>query len=106
NRRGSAIVTALRRRLVERSPVPCRWLWRLQPPERVAGGPLHRLPRTRSERAACVRGQRVLEAARKEHRAPAPAIVAPELEVIALPRHPAHNVADAAPRIHPAVQQL
>src|SRR5215467_4941474 len=106
SRRGSAIVTALRRRLVERSPVPCRWLWRLQPPERVAGSPLHRLPRTRRPRAAGIRSERVLKTAQKQGRALAAAVVAPELEVVLLACHAGHDVADPAPRVEAAVQEL
>jgi hypothetical protein len=41
----------------------------------------------------------VLEAAREEHRTPAPAVVAPELEVVALARHTGDDVPDARSRV-------
>jgi len=45
----------------------------------------------------------VLEGAREERRAPAPTVVAPELEVKLLPRHPGDDMPDAGPRVEPAV---
>src|SRR5215467_9445904 len=63
------------------------------------------LPRAPRPRGTGVRGQRMLEPAREEHRAPAPPVVAPELEVILLAGHPCHDVPDPAPRVEPAMEQ-
>jgi len=52
-----------------------------------------------------VRGQRVLESAREEHRPPTPAVVAPELEVVLLARHARHDVGDPAPGVEADVQE-
>jgi YVTN family beta-propeller protein len=48
-------------------------------------------------RAASMRREAVLEALGEEHRAPALAVVAPELEVVFLAGHTGHDVANAAP---------
>jgi hypothetical protein len=46
----------------------------------------------------------VVEADREEHRASALAVVAPKLEVILVPRHPGHDIADSAPSVEAVVQ--
>ena len=74
--------------------------------ERIVRRKLHCLPRAARPRAAGMRGQRVLEPAREEHRAPALTIVAPQLEVILLARHASHDIADASPVIEAAVEKL
>jgi hypothetical protein len=72
--------------------------------ERIPSGLLDGLPWTRRPRASCVRRQRVLKPALGEHRAPAPPVVAPELEVVLLPRHPGDDIPDPGPRVEPAVE--
>jgi hypothetical protein len=51
-----------------------------------------------------MRREAVLEALGEEHRAPALAVVAPELEVVFLAGHTGHDVANAAPRIETVVE--
>jgi len=46
----------------------------------------------------------MLESALEEDRAPAPAVVAPELEVVLLARHASDDVTDAAPRVEAVVK--
>ena len=43
---------------------------------------------------------------RKKHRAPAATVVAPQLEVVLLARHPRHDVADSSPGVEAPMQQL
>jgi hypothetical protein len=65
----------------------------------------HRLPRTRCPRAAGIRSERMLKATEEEHRAPAAAVVAPQLEVVLLTRHARHDIADSAPGVEAAVEE-
>src|SRR5438132_1664968 len=91
----------LRRRVVSGGPV---WRWGLLAlVEGVTSRPLHRLPRAWRRSAPGVRGQRVLEAAHEEHRAPALPVVAPELKVVFLPSRPRHDVTDPGPVVEPAM---
>ena len=48
---------------------------------------------------------RVLKPTEEERRAPASAVVSPELEVGSLASYPRHDVADAAPSVEALVQQ-
>ena len=45
----------------------------------------------------------MLEPAREEHRPPALAVIAAEFEIVALACHAGDDVADAGPRVEPAV---
>ena len=47
----------------------------------------------------------MLEAGREEDRAPALPVVPRELEVVAMTRHTANHVADAAPGVEAAMQE-
>jgi hypothetical protein len=53
----------------------------------------------RGHAAPACDGERVLETALEEDRAPAPTVIAPELEVVLLAGHPRHDVADNAPGV-------
>jgi len=46
----------------------------------------------------------VLETTREEHRAPAPPVVAPELEVVLLAGHAGDHIINAAPGIEAVVE--
>jgi hypothetical protein len=48
----------------------------------------------------------VLKSAREEHRPPALAVVAAELEVVLLPRHARDDVADPTPGVEASVEEL
>ncbi len=73
--------------------------------QRIACRSLHRLPRAPCPRGTGMRRQRVLKTALEENRAPALAVVAPELELVLLTRHTSHGVADVAPVIEALVQK-
>ena len=47
----------------------------------------------------------MLKPTQEEHRAPAATVVAPQLEVVLLARHPGDDVADAAPRVEAVVPE-
>src|SRR5262245_17849724 len=73
--------------------------------ERITSRQLRGFPWASCPSVAHVRRQRVLEADLEKYGAPAPAVVAPQLEVVLLARHPGHDVANPAPRLEVAVQQ-
>jgi hypothetical protein len=75
-------------RLVRRRPVTRRRLAGLELVQSIACRPLYGLPRAPRPRGTGMRGQRVLETTREEDRAPAPPVVASELEVVLLAGHP------------------
>src|SRR5207249_9714583 len=72
--------------------------------QRVPCRTLHGSPRCPFPRAPRRARWRVLHPARVEGRTPALLVVAGELEVVALPSHPALNVTDATPRIQPGAK--
>jgi len=67
-------------------------------PPRAALPPTDLVPR-----AAGIRRERVLKTTHEEHRAPAAAVVAPQLEVVLLARHAGHDVAYSAPGVEAAM---
>jgi len=82
-----------------------RSIWTLKFSQRILGRALHRFPRAPRPRRAGMRRERMLEAALEEDRAPAPAVVAAQFEVVLLTRHTSHDVADSALVIEALVQK-
>src|SRR2546422_1012848 len=76
----------------------------IYPPQQIPRRPLHRPPRGPFPRAPRGARWRVLHPGHVERRSPALLIVAGELQVVALADHAHGDVADAAPRVQPAVE--
>src|SRR5439155_18849281 len=69
-------------------------------------GLLHRSPRCPLPGGSRRARRGVLHTTRVERRAPATLVVLGQLQIVALPVHPDDDVADAAPRVEPAVERV